>query len=261
MISLFVTNSDSSVSSKNGSQISLHLNPPVVLDPNKKWFCAVTECDIVYCFANIFAGVNDRFTYTYNGNTRIGFFPQGLYTVDAIQQRINMITATSDNDPNLFVLEADTSTSHVYVHFMKTNLTLSLAGSDNIMRNLGFTIGASLGPVTNVNDYYESDSNAQLNNIQNVLILASFINGSYYNGQTKNVLASITPDCEPASTIMYRPDKPIFVPITQNILDTITFQLVDQDYNNINLGVIDTVFDVPERWSARIIIVSEDLVK
>ena len=62
MISLFITNSDSSVSSKNGSQISLNLNPSIVLDPNKKWFCAVTECDTVYCFANIFAGVNDKFT-------------------------------------------------------------------------------------------------------------------------------------------------------------------------------------------------------
>ena len=129
------------------------------------------------------------------------------------------------------------------------------------MINLGFTIGSSIGPVAHINDYYESDSNAQLNNIQNVLILASFINGSYYNGQTENVLASITPDCEPASTILYRPDKPIFVPITQNILDTITFQLVDQDYKSINLGVLDPIHDVPERWSARIIIVDSDLVK
>ena len=123
MISLFITNSDTNVSSNDGSQITLNLNPPIVLDPNKKWFCAVTECDIVYCFANIFAGVNDRFTYVYNGTTRIGTFPQGLFTVDAMQQRINMIIATQDNDPNLFVLEADTSTSHVYVHFMKYNLT------------------------------------------------------------------------------------------------------------------------------------------
>ena len=129
------------------------------------------------------------------------------------------------------------------------------------MQILGFTNGTSLGPVTHVNDYYESDKNAQLNNIQNVLILAPFIDGSYYNGQTKNVLCSVTPDCEPASTIMYRPDKPIFVPITQTILDTIIFQLVDQDYKSINLGVIDPIADVPERWSARIIIVSDDLVK
>ena len=99
------------------------------------------------------------------------------------------------------------------------------------MQILGFTEGTPLGPVTHIDDYYESNINAQLNNIQNVLILASFINGSYYNGQT------------------------------QNILDTITFQLVDQDYESINMGVLDPVHDVPERWSARIIIVDSDLVK
>ena len=46
MISLFVSNSDSSNVTKNGSQIQLSLNPAIVLNPEKKWYCACSECDI-----------------------------------------------------------------------------------------------------------------------------------------------------------------------------------------------------------------------
>ena len=61
MISLFVSNTDKNVTSNNGSQITLSLNPAIVLDPTKRWYASVYEMDVVYCFANIFTGVNDQF--------------------------------------------------------------------------------------------------------------------------------------------------------------------------------------------------------
>ena len=48
MISLFVSNSDQNITSKNGTQITLSLNPPIILDPNKKYYASCLECDIVY---------------------------------------------------------------------------------------------------------------------------------------------------------------------------------------------------------------------
>ena len=63
MFSLFVSNTDTKVTSNNGSKINLSLNPPIILDPNKKWYAAIFEMDVVYCFANIFTGVNDQFKY------------------------------------------------------------------------------------------------------------------------------------------------------------------------------------------------------
>ena len=89
------------------------------------------------------------------------------------------------------------------------------------------------------------------------LYLLFFVNGSYQNAHSKNVLASITPDVSPYSTIMYRTQIPLYVPVTQSVLDTITFQLVDQDNREINLGVHDQT-DSPERWSMRSIIKSEE---
>ena len=63
MFSLFVSNTDTNITSNNGSKINLSLNPPIILDPNKKWFASIFEMDVIYCFANIFTGVNDQFKY------------------------------------------------------------------------------------------------------------------------------------------------------------------------------------------------------
>ena len=124
---------------------------------------------------------------------------------------------------------------------MSTTARIDCTGNNNMMQILGYDATAGvLGPVSHVYDFYEGD-NARLNNIQNVLVLASFVSGSYQNAQAKNVLASVTPDVAPYSNILYRPNMSIWVPVTQNILDTITFQLVDQDSNPLNLGVHDAL--------------------
>ena len=262
MISLFISNSDSRYTSNNGSTVTLPLNPPVILDPSKRYYASATEIDVVYCFANIFAGKNDKFKYSeMKGGVLTAFthtISQGIYTWLALQDEINRATQSDIQNNSLFILEPDTSTSHMYIHFMSTTAKIDCTGSDNMMKILGYPASALiLGPVTYKNDFYEGD-NCLLNNIQNVLVLASFVNGSYQNAQSKNVLASITPDVEPYSTILYRPNKSIYVPVTQNVLDTMTFQLVDQDNNILNLGVHD-VSDPPERFSMRVIIVPEEL--
>ena len=47
MISLSVSNTDKRVTSNNGSQIQLSLNPAIVLDPSKKWFASIYEMHVV----------------------------------------------------------------------------------------------------------------------------------------------------------------------------------------------------------------------
>ena len=263
MISLFVSNSDSRYTSSNGSKVNLPLNPPIVLNPEKKYYATASEIDVVYCFANIFTGINDKFKYSeLKNNVLTNFthtFSQGIYTWKAIQDEINRCTQIDVQNPNLFILEPDTSSSHIYIHFMNTTAKIDCTGSDNVMQILGYDATAGvLGPVLHVYDSYEGN-NAKLNNVQNVLVLASFVNGSYQNAQAKNVLASLTPDVAPYSTIMYRPNMPIWVPVTQTVLDTISFQLVDQDNKEINMGVHEQD-DTAELFSLRIIIKEESKI-
>ena len=260
MISLFVSNSDTKNTSNNGSQVTLSLNPAIVLNPNKKYYACATEVDIVFCFANVFTGVNNKFIFYDTAISASPFtysFSQGIYSFNAIQEEINRATQKYLQNSNLFELEADTSTSHIYIHFKNTTCKVDCSGADNIMQMLGYPASTGiLDSVPYANDFYEGN-NCQLNTVQNVLITASFVNGSYKNEQSQNVLCSVTPDVVPYSTILYRPQMGVFVPIKQNILDTITFQLLDQTGKAINMG-INNVGDTVELWSMRLIIVEED---
>ena len=235
-----------------------------MLNPDKKHYASAVEVDIVFCFANIFTGVNDVFKYQEMKNgaltTFTHHFSQGLYSLNAIQDEMNRSTQADVQNSALFVLEPDTSTSHIFIHFRSTTCKLDCSGADNIMQILGYPVSTGLlDAVAHVNDWYEGN-NAQLNTVQNVLVLASFVNGSYKNEQSQNVLCSVTPDVFPYSTIQYRPNLNIYVPVTQNILDTISFQLVDQLGKPINMGVNNNG-DTAELCSARIVTVEEDKVK
>ena len=246
MISLFVSNSDSKNTSNNGSQVTLSLNPAIMLNPDKKYYASAVEVDIVFCFANIFTGVNDVFSYKEMKNgaltTFTHHFSQGLYSLNAIQDEMNRSTQADVQTSALFVLEPDTSTSHIFIHFRSTTCKLDCSGADNIMQILGYPVSTGLlDAEAHVNDWYEGN-NAQLNTVQ-------------------NVLCSVTPDVFPYSTIQYRPNLNIYVPVTQNILDTISFQLVDQTGKPINMGVNNNDGDTAELWSARIVIVESDKVK
>ena len=262
MISLFVTNTDQTVTTNNGSKVQLSINPPIQLDPNKKYYASAREVDITYCFPNVLTNVNNMFKFSSDGtNFYTVYFSQGIYGMQGFQDEINRWTQEKVQNNRLFVLEPDPSSSHVYIHFLSLTAKIDCNGSNNVMQLLGYsednvkqTIPSGiLWPVTHINDFYEGEK-ATLDVVHNVLLLASFISGSYFNGQSKNVLCSITPDVQPFSNIEYRPQLPLEVPVSTYLLDNVTFELVDQSFKSINMGVININGNIPEKWSARIAI-------
>ena len=209
MISLFISNSNVAYTSNNGSKISLSMNPAISLDPEKKYYASAYEIDCVYCFPNIITGKNDIFTFSeLVGGVQTTFtwtISQGIYSISALQEEINRATQEKCQRTNLFVLDPDESSSHVYIHFMSITGTIDCTVANCMMSIIGYPANSGiLGPVLHNNDFYEGNK-AQLNNIQNVYLFCFFFgNGSHENAQSKNILASLTPDVSPFSTIMYR---------------------------------------------------------
>ena len=106
--------------------LSLSLNPAITLDPAKKSCASVCEMDVVYCFANIFTGVIDKFKYSEIKNgVQTSFthsFSQGIHTWKAIQEEIDRRTQSDVQNNYLFLLQSDTGTSNVYVHMRCTRI-------------------------------------------------------------------------------------------------------------------------------------------
>ena len=93
MIPLFITNEDANNTSNNGSRVQLVINPPIQLDPNKKYVASAREIDITYCFSNIFTGVNNMFEFSSDGtNYYTVYFSQGIYSIQVFQDEMNRQT-------------------------------------------------------------------------------------------------------------------------------------------------------------------------
>ena len=77
---LFINNSDSNARvSYIGNFSTINLNPPIILDSNKTCSARVLSAQILYCFSNIFTGINDKLYYSFNGTSYVLTFPASLY--------------------------------------------------------------------------------------------------------------------------------------------------------------------------------------
>ena len=98
--------------------MQLSINPPIQLDPNKKYYASAREVDITYCFPNVLTNVNNMFKFSSDGtNFYTVYFSQGIYGMQGFQDEINRWTQEKVQNNRLFVLEPNPSSSHVYIHF------------------------------------------------------------------------------------------------------------------------------------------------
>ena len=79
-ITLFIDNTIDSNTTVNslGNQITINLNPSIHLDNKKNYVLRVISAQILYCFSNVFTGINDKLYYTLNSQNYTITFPQGI---------------------------------------------------------------------------------------------------------------------------------------------------------------------------------------
>ncbi len=85
-ITLFIDNTSGNYTKVNhlGNQVTVNLNPGLHLDKEKTYVLRVMSAQIPYCFSNVFTGKNDKIYYSYKGNNYQMTFPQGIYSLSAI---------------------------------------------------------------------------------------------------------------------------------------------------------------------------------
>src|ERR1039457_6571212 len=100
MISIFFNNSKHSNKTVNslGNQVTVNLNPPLLISDKKNYHLGLLQANIVYCQPNVFVGKSNWLTYMYTSSK---FSPQsektiafdtGLYTIDDINRKISLYT-------------------------------------------------------------------------------------------------------------------------------------------------------------------------
>jgi len=258
MLSLFINNNPSTnkIISPLGNQVIVNLNPPILLDEKKKFELRLLNANIVYCMPNVSSN-NNTLTYIFQGITHNIIFDNGLYSLDDINITVGLYTAIGNNggDGSLIQFEADEATSKIYCFFSQAHVIIDCGAGNSIMPMLGFP--ASSGQIGGliIASWIKSAVSAQLNAIQNILIKCDITTGSYTNSQMSNIISVVVPNVGSYSTIIYYPVHPVRCPINVARIDSITFTLVDQNGNDIDMGSNGGT-ESPELWSI-VITISE----
>jgi len=253
MISTFANNATGAnkTVSTIGNIVKLNFAPSIPLDDKVDYELRLISANIVYCMPNITSS-NNTLTYIFGGTTHTITFDTGLYALSDINNIVSLYTGISNNggDSNLIVFSADESTSKIYIFFSQPYVEINCGVSNSIMPMLGFPTSSGVIGGLNIASWIKGAYAAQLNSLQNILIQCDIVNGGYSNTQVSNVIAVVTPNVTPYSTIIYTPYFPISCPVfKRGKIDSITITLVDQDGNDIDMGTSGGT-DLPaELWS------------
>ena len=122
MISIFVNNA-SEPNKQRGNQVTVSFNPPIILNPKKKYQMRCLNANIVNCMPNITSSNNKLYFNIGNPSNpdlwRTFTFDTGLYSLRDTYRAISMFTSDSSNgnDPKLIQFSADQATSKIYAVF------------------------------------------------------------------------------------------------------------------------------------------------
>ena len=92
----------------------------------------------MYCFSNIFTGINNKLYYSLSGTPYVITFPAGLYSLDNINETISIQTLSNNDNANLINLQGNVATSSTYIIFDNIGLTINCTPNDSILNILGF---------------------------------------------------------------------------------------------------------------------------
>ena len=245
MISLFISNSPSpnKVISNNGSSVTTSLTPPILLNPNKKYEMRLLSASIVYCEPNISSTLNNnKLDYNVDGTNFSITFPNGLYSLNDINTQISLFTLENNSDASMISFIANEANSTIYL-YSDTPITIYASHANSIMQILGF---AATDITLDSSGYVNRGNQAHLNTLQTILVTCDVVTGSYFNSQVSNIVAAITPNSSPYSTLTWLPVHPTHLRIYPSQINQITFNLLNQNGVALNMNPNNTS---PELWN------------
>ena len=132
------------------------------------------------------------------------------------------------NDKDNIEISANTNTlksemiinNNCEVDFGRNNSINSLLGFDNKHYSTGS---------------HESENMVNILIINSILVNIDIISGSYDNGSTQPTIYSFFPDVSPGYKIIENPHNLPYLPITSDMIHSITIWLTDQNGNELNL--------------------------
>ena len=220
--------------SGNETKLSTRFNPPLQLDPKKKYEIALINLETYHSIPNVDATNN---YFRYSPDNQVTWFdihlPVGSYDiVDLHQTLVQKMKANGHyddaNEQAKITISANTSTLKSLL-VIAENFAVDFRENTSLNSVLGFN-----------NQVYESGSHdseqvVNIMQINSVFVKTDVIGGSYVNGQTRNVIYNFYPDVSPGYKILQNPNNLVYLPVILDTISSVVVELTDQNFKQLNL--------------------------
>ena len=206
------------VVSDRSANIQATFNPPLYLQANRNYEFAMVNLETYYSFANIREGDNNSFKWSVGGKTwTILHVPTRCYEPKAINAEIIRICGNSDITilQNFNTLQCILTVvgAKCKVSFDVPNSLASVLGFKQSIYGVGHHVNGNLVNIMSVNS---------------TLVHCNIIHSSYMRGKQAPVGYNFFPNAAPRQKIIEVPHNLIYLPVTIDVISTLSVWLTDQ---------------------------------
>jgi hypothetical protein len=210
-------------------------NPPLYLDPKRKYEFALVNLETYNSIPNVTA-TNNTFVYSPDSGTtwKTITLPEGSYELAQITAEIQRQLETNGDwnagaQSHYITVGANKSTLRAFLEITSPAYQVDMASS-SIRTTLGHI------PQTLISGYHEGENPVDILSVNSILVNCDFINGSFLNGSQLPVVYSFFPNVSPGYKIVESPNNLVYLPISQaGNIQRVRVWLTDQDGKQLNL--------------------------
>lgn len=207
------------------SELSCNFNPPIFLNESRNHELSLLNFDAFNSIANVDESNNLLHYIAVGILIEPIVIPVGTYDVDDIAAYVTKEAAKRNHEIDI-TIKGNHSTQKTAI---KSSRELDFTQDRSIGSLLGFKKRKIKAGVEEDSDYI-----VNINKVNALQIYCNLITGSYNNGQPVHVLYHFFPNVPAGFKIIESPQLPIYLPVTGNVISTLTVRVLDQDGNIVN---------------------------
>ena len=222
----------------NANDFTVRFPTPLILNAKRSYMFGLKRFSVYNSLANIDTN-NNSFTLSQDGKTWIDILiPAGAYEIKALNTRLQALLKDKGH-PDVISIEADENTGRAQLSNKKPGYQVDFSRPNSLYILLGFKPRIYKNPI----NFSEDLIKITLTN--DIDIHCNLINlNSYINGVTKPILYSISAySVQVGAKIIVSEIQPLFLPINKTAIDSIRFQILDDNERLLNFSGEEIILD------------------
>ena len=221
--------------SGNTSKVKTSFIPPLEFPSVSRYEIALTSLETYYSFPNINKSNNHiKISFGDGEESLLDIhIPVGCYEITAINNELQrrIMQKTGDKKPEKrIILSSNPNTLRCVLEVVDKNYRVDFnVGDDSLCTVLGFD-----RKVYRVGRH-ESEQIVNILSVNSILVHCDVIESSRLNGIEAPVIYTFFPDASPGDKIVSVPRHLIYIPITLNIISSMTCWVTDQNGRELDL--------------------------